>query len=94
MSNTGIIAKSLCIPLLLLSCYNIMIASAVRQRISRVFLMGKDMRFKTLILENYNGKLKLQNIKDIGFVSLDKETQFLMLRSNRGFLNYLMLKHS
>ena len=48
---------SFMIPVGILTFYNLSIASSIRTRVSRIFLLENNYKFDRIILENYNGKL-------------------------------------
>ena len=62
------------IPVGLLTIYNLSIASSIRTRISRIFLLENNYKFDRIILENYNGKLNLVSVKNFKAAKFDEET--------------------
>ena len=62
------------IPVAILTFYNLSIASSIRTRVSRIFLLENNYKFDRIILENYNGKLKLVSVKSFRAAKFDEES--------------------
>ena len=62
------------IPVGLLTFFNLSIASSIRTRVSRIFLLENNLKFDRIILENYNGKLKLVSVKNFRAAKFDEDS--------------------
>ena len=65
------------IPVGLLTFYNLSIASSIRTRVSRIFLLENNYKFDRIIIENYSGKLKLVSVKNFNAAKFDEESSIL-----------------